>query len=368
MFLLSKSDNVMLNKKWASRLAYRFCQRLGSDFNSFPIRLHYANLYIFTRGIAMKPFSPYRVALSLAILTSCALCQPALAATPAAQDKFRIHTHVPKRTLDSLFSVTAEWRIDEGELFRVTGLSFLNPNKIDAASANPDSFASKKLQIAIKDGLIQLDPNWRGIVLNQVQDQPEVTISNKAGYSLTNITFRDYSNQAVTYDLVDKSFTEAGVQIAFDLMYTADVEYLEGFTHKTAQTASQGEIIIQIDQQTPVHIKTDGKTTKALEEEIAKHISQSQTSITPLYPALTSSDTRNIKPFDGSEVQFLNLAAKSISIDITDPALGVLSKFKYPDDNSSVHVLEPRFMMAVLAVLSLASVLFFWWKNKKKSA
>ena len=313
----------------------------------------------------MKPFSPFYLTLSLGLLLSGLFLAEAFAATPAAQDKFRIHTSVPKKTKDSLFSLTAEWRIDEGELYRITGLSFLNANKIDPDA--PNALVTKKLLTSIKDSLIQLDPNWRGITVNQPQNQPEVIISNKAGYSFTNITFRDYSNQSVSYDLVDKSFAEAGVQTAIDLVYTADVDYLDGFTHKTAQTASNGEIIISLDQQTPLHIKTDGKTTRELEEEIAEKLAVSNWSQTPLYPALTSSDTRNIKPFDGSEVQFLHLTAKSISIDITDPTLGVLTKFKYPDNNSSVHILEPRFMMAVLAAGTLATLAVFYFRTRKKT-
>jgi hypothetical protein len=318
-------------------------------------------------GIAMKPINPSYLALSFSLFLAGALFQPADAATtPAEQDKLRIHTGMPKRSTDSLFSYTAEWRVDDGELYRSTGISFLNAAKID--SATPPAQITKKLITAMKDGMIQLDPNWRGVTLSQPQDQPELIIANKSGYSLTTITVRDYSNQAMRFDLADKSFNAEGVQVAIDLVLTADVEYLDGFSSKRSQTASQGEIDIAIDGEKPIHIKTDGKTTRELEQEIARELSSSHLSETPLYPGMVSKDTRNNKPFDGSEVQFLNLAGKSVAIDIRDPSLGVLAKFKFKDENFSVKVIEPRFMLGILALVSILAVVYFRLRSPKNQA
>jgi hypothetical protein len=66
-------------------------------------------------------------------------------------------------------------------------------------------------------------------------------------------------------------------------------------------------------------------------------------------------------------VQLLNLAAKSVSINVTDPAVGVLTKFKFKDDNHSVKVVEPRFMLAALGVGSGLLIGFYWFRNRKKS-
>ena len=229
----------------------------------------------------MKPINPSHLALTLSLLSAGVLIQPAWAAatTPANQDQLRIHTSLPKRASDSLFSYTAEWRVDDGELYRTTGLSFLNAKKMDSSTSSVQ--ITKKLVTALKDGMIQLDPHWRGVTISQPQDQPELTIANKSGYSLTNVTVRDYTNQALRYDLVDKTFSADGVQVAIDLALTADVEYLEGFSSKKDQTASQGEIIIAIDDHAPVHIKTDGKTIAALEAEIAGRLPGAQLSKTP---------------------------------------------------------------------------------------
>lgn len=314
----------------------------------------------------MKFPVPLCIAMSFALFSGGAIFQPVLAAaTPAAQDTLRLHTGMPQKSGDALFSYTLEWRLDDEELYRVTGISFLNADKVDADT--PPGRITKKLVTAVKDGMIQLDPHWRGVTVTQPDDKPELVISNKAGYSLTSAMFRDYSNQALRFDLQGKSFNAAGVQLGIDLVYAADVDYLDGFTAKKALTASQGSIEVAIDEQAPLHIKTDGKTTGELEAEIARVLMQAQLAETSLVPHIINKDKRNNKPFDGSEVQLTNLAAKSIRIEVSDPSLGVLVKFKFKDDNQSVKVAEPRFMMAVLAGLSIVAVAFFGFRNKKKA-
>jgi len=314
----------------------------------------------------MKHINPAYGALVFSLLSSNALLQVAYAATttPANQDSLRIHTGNPKKASDSLFSYTVEWRVDEGKLYHSTGLSFLNAKKIDPAA--PNAQITKKLVTAMKDGMTQLHPDWRGITIDQAQDQAELKIANKAGYSLTNITVKDYSNQALRYDLGGKHFNAEGVQVAFDLVLAADVEYLDNFSVKKSQTASQGEITVTIDDQKPIEIKTDGKTTRELEQEIVRQLSGSQLSETPLVAGVIDKDKRNNKPFDGSEVQLLNLAGKSVAIDITDPALGILTKFKFRDEAASFKVAESRIMIVALGLISFLVVGYFWRKNAKK--
>ena len=314
----------------------------------------------------MKFITPIYLAFSTALLFGSSACQAALAeTTPANQDILRMHTSLPKKAGDALFSYTVEWRLDDEELYRVTGLSFLNAAKFDADTA--PGKVTKKIVTSLKDGMIQLDPHWRGINVTQPDDKPELVIANKAGYSLTSAVFRDYSNQLLSFDLQGENFNAAGVKLGLDLVYAADVDYLEGFTSKKSQAASQGNIEIRIDEQQPLLIKTDGKTTPELEAEIARALSQATLSQTPLFAHIVSKDKRNNKPFDGSEVQLLNLAAKSISIEITDPNLGVLMKFQFKDENYSVKVVEPRFMMGALGVFSLIAVLYFWRRSTKKT-
>lgn len=315
----------------------------------------------------MKLIAPLRLALLLALLSGGTFVQPAFAeATPAARDTLRLHTGTPKKDSDALFSYTLEWRLDDEELYRVTGMSFLNAQKLDS-DASPGRVA-KKLVTAVKDGMIQLDPHWRGVTITQPGDEPELVVSNKAGYSLTSAVFRDYSNQVLGFDLQGKNFNADGVQAAIDLVYAADVDYLDGFTSRKDQTASTGNIEIRIDEQDPIQIKTDGKTSRELEAEIARQLMQAQLSETTLVPHIINKDKRNNKPFDGSEVRLSNLAAKSLRIEVNDPNLGVLVKFKFKDENHSVKVAEPRFMMAALAVAVGGGLFYFWRRSRKNPA
>jgi hypothetical protein len=302
------------------------------------------------------------LALGVAVLSSLTI-NTSHAATPEKKDNLRIQTGIPKKSGDALFSYTTEWRKDQAEKFRVTSLSFLNIGKL--GDKNQAAQVGKKLVTAFKDSMIQLDPNARGAIVTQTDDMPGIVISNHAGYSLTAITVRDYSNQPIRYDLIDKSFSEYGVEIAIDLVMAADVEYLEEFVTRKQTTASQGEIVIGIDQQPPVHIKTDGKTTRQLEEEIARNLAV-PFSETPLLPALVSTDKRNIKPFDEGEVQLPKLAAHAISIAVSDPELGVITKFKYPDDNQSdLQILEPPSVLAFMFALVLGTLGYFMYKKHK---
>jgi hypothetical protein len=314
-------------------------------------------------GIAMKSLS-FSAGLLAVALVSCSVAAQA-ASTPANQDVLHFHTSLPKKSSDALFSYTAEWRVDQGEVFRSTGLSFLNAAKLDS-SATAASVA-KKLVIGFKDGLMALDPGWRGVTITQPDNQADITLANKAGYSLTTVTVRDYTNQALVFDVGQQPFATTGVEVALDLVLAADVEYIEGFSHVKGQTASQGTIELRIDDQKPIQLVTDGKTTQALESELQQHLTGALLSPTPLYPSMVSTDTRNNKPFDGSEVQLNHLAAHRISLDINDPSLGVLAKFKYQDDNRSNSVIEPRFMLGALLVVSVGLVVLFWLRGRKKA-
>ncbi len=288
---------------------------------------------------------------------------PAAAATPAGADVLRLHTGLPQRRHDSLFSYNVEWRKDQGELYRATGISFFNAAKMDADA--PPAAVAKKLAIAMRDGLIPMDPGWRGLTLDQPAEQPLLTLSNKAGFSFTNIIVRDYTNQALGFDLNGAAFNAKRVEAALDLVLAADVEYLDGFASKKGLTTSQGEIIVTLDQQPPLHIQTEGKSTQQLEQELAQRITGATFSNESLVPMLINLDKRNNKPFDGGEVQLLNSGVKSLRMEITDPAVGVLTKFKYPDENHTVEIIEPRFMMALLAVTVFGVIGFLYWRNRK---
>lgn len=347
-------NNFRLIRRW---------RREWRHVRAFHCPRQYANLSDFIAGTDMKLIT--RIPLALALLASSLSFQSAYAVTtPAAQNKLRIHTSLPKKAGESLFSYTATWQQDGGKLYHSTGMSFLDANKTDESTATAK--IAKKLASSIKESMIRLDPSWRGLVVDQPQERAEFILSNKAGYALTSLVFRDYTNQALSFDLVDKSFNAEAVQSAFDLVLAADVEYLDKFSAQKSKTASGGEIEIRIDHQKPIQIKTDGKTTLELETEIARQLAGAKLSETTLVTSQIGKDTRNIKPFDGSEIQLLNLAAKSVSIDITDPSLGVLVKFKFKDETPAINA-EPRFMLILLGLLGLMLAGYFWRKRSQTS-
>lgn len=302
--------------------------------------------------------------LACAFVASSLSAQAANAAsTPAERERLRIHTGAPKKAGESLFSYTAEWRQDGGKLYHSTGMAFLDANKSDELT-NPVAIA-KKLATSMKDGMTQLYPNWRGLNVEQPHEQAALLLSNKAGYALTTMVVRDYTNQAMSFDLVDKNFNTEAVQLAFDLVLAADVEYLDKFSAQKSKTAGHGEIEIKVDGQKPIQIKTDGKTTREIEAEIARHLNLAKLSETTLVTSQANKDTRNIKPFDGSEVQLLNLAAKSVAIDVNDPSLGVLVKFKFKEDTADASA-EPSLLFGALGLIGLAAGAYFWREKRKR--
>ncbi len=261
-----------------------------------------------------------------------------------------------------MFSYTAKWRQDGGKPYHSTGMSFLDADKVDESVSVK---IAKKLASSIKESMIRLDPSWRGINVDQPKDRAEFILSSKSGYELTSVVFRDYTKQALSFDLAGKSFNAEAVQLAFDLVLAADVEYLDKFSAQKSRTASGGEIEIGIGDQNPIRVKTDGKTTRELEIEIAKQLSASTLSGTTLVTSQIGKDTRNIKPFDGSEIQLLKLPTKTVSVDIRDPSLGVLVKFKFAGGEQFADT-ESRSML-VIAVLIGLMVAGYFWRRKIQS-
>ncbi len=112
----------------------------------------------------------------------------------------------------------------------------------------------------------------------------------------------------------------------------------------------------------------DGKTTKQIEQEIASAMGPAVLSSQPLYPNLKDRDDRNNKPFDGSEIQLLNLSANSVTIDINDPSVGILTKFKYSDNNQSTDLFgDPVTIVALFGLLALGYIGYIWIQNRKKT-
>ena len=306
------------------------------------------------------------VYLTTFIFMVSATFQVAYGATPYGRDQIRVHTGPSGKPGDSLFALTSRWRLDGDVTYESTGITFVSGAARPKPTTGPE--VAKKLAIAMSDGMIKQYPSWRGVDAVNVPGQPEMTVNNKEGFSLFKVTFRDYTNGKMTYDLHGKSFSAAKVAAGVDIVYSAAVEYLEAFTDINKQTsvASGGGVDISIDGGQVISVATKGKTTAQIEQAIASKLSSGQISTSALYDHTTDGDARNSKPYDGSSVHFLNLPAKSIMIQVKDPSLGALMKFKFPDEDAPVSLVKPvQFSLLGGAVIALLWF-FFGFKPKEE--
>lgn len=306
------------------------------------------------------------VYLTTFILMVSASFQVAYGATPYGRDQIRVHTGEAGKPGDTLFALTSRWRIDGDVTYESTGITFVSGAERPKPTTGPG--VAKKLAIAMSDGMIKQYPSWRGVEAVNVPGQPEMTISNKEGFSLFKVTFRDYTNGKMTYDLHGKSFSAAKVAVGVDIVYSAAVEYLAAFANveEKMTEATGGGIDISVDGGQTISVATQGKTTEQIEQAIASKLSSGQISTSVLYDHTTDGDARNSKPYDGSSVHFLNLPAKSITIQVNDPSLGALMKFKFPDEDAPFSLVKPiQFSLLGGAVIALLWF-FFGFKPKEE--
>ena len=182
---------------------------------------------------------------------------------------------------------------------------------------------------------------------------------------MTHITVRDYTNQQLRYNIPGKSFKEASVGVAIDLVYSAAVEYVDGFSTGIKQETAGGFVRVIVDKNSPIEIKTDGKSARQIEDELAQALgSSAHFSSTPIYPNFVELRSKNFKSFDGGEVQLPNLNAKTIIIDINDSGLGVLTKFDFPDVNKPVDVVGKMPYIIGFLIAGILGLVFYSSKTK----
>ncbi len=287
--------------------------------------------------------------------------------TPENQDQLRIKFSTPTKKGETLLSYTVTWRIDDGLTNRASGLTFIQGP--DTRKHTSDVQAAKKMVIALNDAMEYLYPSWRGAKVEQPKDQPEIIISNKQGFDFTEVTVRDYSNQTISFDVLGDSFTSKQIGIALDVVYAADVENLAEFTPNKPKISSGGTVEVTLDDKETIIVKTDGKTTSQIEQDLAKALGGiASYSTSPIFPNLKDSTTRNYKPFDGGEVQVIGLPVKSISVNVTDSSLGILSKFAFPDTNKPTDVANRLPYLIFIGAGAVFAYFFFNWyiQNRKE--
>ena len=88
-------------------------------------------------------------------------------------------------------------------------------------------------------------------------------------------------------------------------------------------------------------IDTTNKALPAIEQALARKLGGSFSS-SPIYPSSADGDKRNVKEFDKGEVQFSSLREKSFTIDLKDPSIAVITKYKFKDENKVTIQIPPE--------------------------
>ena len=301
--------------------------------------------------------------LGLVLLSTFAIILPNVAsALPAGQNQFLLKTGTPKRSGSTAFSYLVSWRKGDSNPHRASALAFINGS--DSETPGTDVEAARKITKALNAGVAIESPHDRGAVAKIRKNKAEVLVSNQAGFDLTHITVRDYTNQDLHYSIPGKSFKAASIDISIDFVYSAAVEYAAGFSTGIKHEAAGGFVKVTIDKKAPIEIKTDGKSTREIENELAQVLgSIAQFSSTSIYPNYVELRSKNFKPFDGGEVQLPSLNAKSITIDVNDSGLGVLTKFDFPDVNKPTDVVGK--MPYIIGFLVVGILGFVFYTSKK---
>jgi len=280
-------------------------------------------------------------------------------------DQLRVQTGTPKRTNETIFSSLVSWKKEGGEHNKAKGLTYIDGS--NGKKPTTDIEAAKKIAKSLNGGINYEAPRARGAIVKYTDNEAEFVITNTAGFDLTKVFLGDYTNQKLQYNVPGKSFSDAGVDMAIDLVYSAAVEYIDNFSSNVVREAAGGVITVTIDNNSPIEIQTKGKSTRQLEKELDQALGKrAHFSSEPIYPNIVELKSRNYKPFDGGETQIYGLNAKSITIDINDSGLGVLTKFRFPAVNEPEDNFEKSVMKLVgfLLVASLGAVFYARKKSK----
>jgi hypothetical protein len=214
--------------------------------------------------------------------------------------------------------------------------------------------------------------------IEQERDQngklwPAVWIRNAPGHSLSHITLRDYTNQEVKAE-VDPSYQAVGVDAAIDVANAAAVEYEGGLAkllgNADARRRRGGSLEVRIGTGQAFVIQTANKEPEQIEEELAERLQAAnvgaRASGSPLVPGTRDRDVRNAQRFDGKEAQLKGLDAASITVAVNDPRLGVIMKFRFPDENAPglASTWGPTLVVALVG----GGVLALYMRRKSKHA
>lgn len=283
-------------------------------------------------------------------------------AAKKGNEQLRIQAGIPKRTDKAIFSSLIAWRQEGGVKNKVKGLAFINGSH--AKNTITERATAKIMAKSLRAGIHYEAPGSRGAIVEYVNNATDLTISNLVGFDLTRIVIGDYTNQKLQYSVPQKSFSTAGIDIAIDLVHSAAVE-LTKTTSEVIPQSTDGSVTITIDNHAPVTIQTKGKNTEQLESELSTALGAiAKFSSEPIYPNIVALNSKSYTPFDKGEIQLFGLSEKSITIDINDSNLGVLTKFKFPAINKAEDNFENS-MIKLLSLLLITSLGYVFYIRKK---
>ena len=289
--------------------------------------------------------------------------------TPEGKDAFMVIPSAPQKPGENLYSITARWRIDQDLTYESSGLAFVKGPKMET----PDTAksVSHKIAMGLNDGLVDQYPKWRGVLIGEAKAEDgsdAFNVSNKAGFSFMHVTLRDYSNQTTRLVSRASSFKAGAIKLAIDVVSAAAVDNPMAAAmgaQKRSYDSSKGAIEITLGDGETIRVETDGKGPKQVEKELASKINGATASSSSIAPHTKDGDARNVKPFDGGEIDLLSLDTNTITISVSDPKLGVLYKFVYLDDNDA----GTDFMIMLPGALllgGLGSLIYITLNNRKK--
>jgi hypothetical protein len=194
--------------------------------------------------------------------------------------------------------------------------------------------AVKRVAHSVRRGMGYMRPSLKGIKVEAVKDteKPHYVIRNREGFTLTKLAIRDYVNDKYTTEIEAKSFGQKGVAVSFDLVASNVGRVVMNVAASDLKTfhAQGGGIDVTIGDGKTVTVDTKGKTTDEIERALASRISGSFSS-SPLFPDEREKlDQKNIKPFDGGEVQVRSMSTNSFTVEVKDHSLGIINRYKFP--------------------------------------
>ena len=262
---------------------------------------------------------------------------PSHATTPAGEVELRIIPGDVKKPGESVFSISGRWVTEDELQTGFTALTFLNgPDQ-----QKPDNAASvaKKVANSVQRGMAYLRSSLRGLLVevDKNQAQPSYLIKNKESFSVTKITLRDYINDQYTAEIAAKSFAQQGIKVSFDIAESATIAQVEtnaSIGQEGNFRAQGGGIDVTMGDGKTVSVETKNQSIEQIEKALASKLG-GKFSSSPLFPdEREKRDKKNIKPFDGGEVQFDNLNVNAFTIEVKDTSLGIINRLLFRETSS----------------------------------